>query len=186
MLGYGSREELLQVDMARAILFRSAAAARTRPNDAGARQCCAIMKRCCGARTGCPSTCWTMPLPCGTRRGRLLQYRGLMLDITELKNFRRAAAGARLLRQDPEQHAEPDFGGGHGGADQLCQPALVRARATSSKQSAGAAADRPGSARGDSPWTRRSNAYAGRAAGGQSGFAGHARGRAYWGSFPST
>ena len=41
-----------------------------------------------------------------------MQYRGLMLDISGLKNYPGGiAARARFLRQDPEQHAKPDSGG---------------------------------------------------------------------------
>ncbi len=60
-------------------------------------------------------------------KNKVTQFRGLMLDITDAEDLSgRTAAGARFFRKDPEQHAKPDSGGGHGGSGQLCQPPLAR------------------------------------------------------------
>ncbi len=145
MLGYGSREELLQADVRTQVYFSAERPPGTCPRDAGARRgaeprrdaapprrvrgLCA--DQClCGARH--PGAGHAVPRP-DARHQRAENLPGGI------------AARARLLRKDPEQHPEPDPGGGYCRTDQLCQPALaghgLRAEAI-----AGTASGRPGGA----------------------------------------
>ena len=114
MLGYDSREELLQVDIATQLYLSPPAARPVPPRDGKERDCCATYEETLRRKDG--SLIHTLQNAFAVRdsQGRIMQYRGLILDITEQKNLpSRVAAATRLQQQDPEQHAEHDPGGGY-------------------------------------------------------------------------
>ncbi len=125
MLGYGSREDLLQVDVRTQVYFsaeghqelarrngRARRGAKPRGDAPPPRRIGSLCTHQClrGARRPGPGD--AVPRPdAGYQRAEKLPGG--------------VAARARLLRQDPEQHPKPDPGGRHRRTDQLRQPPLA-------------------------------------------------------------
>ena len=149
MLGYQSREELLQAEVPAQIRRRQPARPganagtppRANPVDGTARRSTELSRDSASQRR--------LPYPrvdeCfrGSRRPGPIDA----MPRPHARHHRpqelpsRTAARARFLRQDPQQHPEPDSGGRHRRSDQLRQPALVRGRRLSTAAVAGPPAD---------------------------------------------
>ena len=102
MLGYGSREELLQADVRTQIYFsaeRHRELARQMQEHGVVRNHEEALRR----RDGSIVHVLINAFAVRDSQGRVAQYRGLMLDISGLKTFQIGiAARARLLRKNPE------------------------------------------------------------------------------------
>jgi two-component system NtrC family sensor kinase len=87
MLGYSSREELLQIDLSSQLYLSPAARQRfeiAMTNSGGIlRNFEEVLRRKDGSIIHCLQNVLAVKDP----QGRVLQYRGLMLDISDLKNF---------------------------------------------------------------------------------------------------
>ncbi len=125
MLGYGTREELLQADVRNQVYFSPQHL--TELTELIERQ--GLLRnheQTLRRKDGTPVHVLTNAFAVRDAQDRMLQYRGLMLDISGRKNVSIGTAKrARFFRQNSQQHAKPHPGHRHQRSGQLCQPSLV-------------------------------------------------------------
>ena len=128
MLGYSSREELLQIDIPTQLYISPEQRldhTKLMQEHGALRNFEATLRR----KDGSPIHVLINAFGLHDKTGKLLQIRGLMLDVTGLAHLPvRTASRARFLRQDSQQHAKLHPGSRYRRSDQLCQQALVRFR----------------------------------------------------------
>jgi len=128
MLGYDSRDELLQVDIPSQVYFspeqRQFHSSAMEENGV-LRNFEATLRRKGRLADLCPDQCFRDV----RRRDRLLQIRGLMLDVTGLHTYQSELQRERdFSGKNSQQHPELYFGFRYRRPHQLCEPPLVRRR----------------------------------------------------------